>query len=111
MTKKFSDLRKRMSVDAQSKAQAKAAQMLGEMPLHELRRARGLSQKTLAEILHIQQPAIAKLEKRTDMYVSTLRNHIRAMGGELEVIAHFPDGDVRIENFSESDDESIAERA
>jgi hypothetical protein len=55
----------------------------------------------LAETLHVQQPAIAKLEKRTDMYISTLRNHIKAMGGELEVIARFPDGDVRIANFSQ----------
>jgi len=55
----------------------------------------------LAEALHIQQPAIAKLEKRTDMYISTLRSHIRAMGGELDVIARFPDGDVKIANFSQ----------
>ena len=55
----------------------------------------------LAEALHIQQPAIAKLEKRTDMYISTLRSHIRAMGGELEIIARFPDGDVKIANFSQ----------
>ena len=65
------------------------------MPLNELRQARGLSQKVLAEVLHVQQPSIAKLEKRTDMYISTLRSHIEAMGGQLEVIARFPDG-VRI---------------
>jgi len=71
------------------------------MPLQELRNARGLSQKMLAEALHIQQPAIAKLEKRTDMYISTLRSHIEAMGGELEIIVRFPDGNVRISNFSQ----------
>jgi hypothetical protein len=43
----------------------------------------------------------AKLEKRTDMYISTLRSHIKALGGELEVIAHFPDGDVRKSKFSQ----------
>jgi predicted transcriptional regulator len=73
---------------------------LAEMPLDELRRARGLSQKALAEVLHVQQPSIARLEKRTDMYLSTLRSHIEAMGGELEVIARFPDGAVRISTFS-----------
>lgn len=103
MAKKFSNLRQGMSAEAQAKSQAKAKAMLKEMPLHELRRARGLSQETLAEILHVQQPAVAKLERRTDMYLSTLRNHIRAMGGELEIIARFPDGEVRIENFSEPD--------
>jgi predicted transcriptional regulator len=76
-------------------------QMLAEMPLDELRQARGLSQKMLAEVLHVQQPAIAKLEKRTDMYLSTLRSHIEAMGGRLEVIACFPDGAVKINTFGE----------
>jgi predicted transcriptional regulator len=71
-----------------------------EYPLTELRNARGLSQKMLAESLGIQQPAIAKMEKRTDMYISTLRSHIEAMGGRLEITAHFPDGSVRIANFS-----------
>ncbi|WP_278959506.1 XRE family transcriptional regulator [Aquipseudomonas alcaligenes] len=75
--------------------------MLTEMPLNELRQARGLSQKVLAEVLHVQQPSIAKLEKRTDMYISTLRSHIEAMGGQLEVIARFPDGAVKISNFAE----------
>ena len=71
------------------------------MPLNELRQARGLSQIALAEILDVQQPAIAKLEKRTDMYLSTLRSHIEAMGGQLDVIARFPDGAVKISNFSD----------
>ena len=71
------------------------------MPLNELRRARGLSQKALAEVLQVQQPSVAKLEWRTDMYISTPRSHIEAMGGELEVIARFPDGAVKIKNFSE----------
>ena len=78
----------------------KTKEMLAEMPLQELRQARGLSQKTLADTLQVQQPSIARLEKRTDMYLSTLRNHIEAMGGELEVIARFPDGAVKIKNFS-----------
>ena len=78
-----------------------ARQMLAEMPLNELRQARGLSQKMLAEVLHVQQPSIAKIEKRTDMYLSTLRSHIEAMGGELDVIARFPDGSVKINNFTD----------
>jgi len=107
MAKKFSKLRTGMSADAQAKSQAKAQAMLQEMPLHELRLARGLSQQTLAEELHVQQPAVAKLERRTDMYLSTLRNHIRAMGGELDIIARFPDGEVRIQNFAESGEEPL----
>ncbi|TXH67226.1 MAG: transcriptional regulator [Thiothrix sp.] len=103
MAKKFSELTSKMSPEslAQSELQLKA--MLAEMPLHELRRARGLSQQILAEILRVQQPAIAKLERRTDMYISTLRSHIEAMGGQLEIIARFPDGAVKITNFADVD--------
>jgi predicted XRE-type DNA-binding protein len=100
MAKKFSELRARMSPEAQARSDAKTRQMVAEMALSELRRARGLSQQALAAVLHVKQPSIAKLEQRTDMYISTLRTHIKAMGGELEIIAHFPDGDVRIANFS-----------
>ena len=111
MAKKFSKLRAGMSAEAQAKSKIKTQAMLQDMPLQELRLARGLSQKTLAEVLHVQQPAVAKMEKRTDMYLSTLRNHIRAMGGELDIIARFPDGEVRIQNFAESDDEKLANSA
>jgi len=100
MAKKFSDLRARMSDASRARAREKASAMLEEMALDELRRARGLSQKALAELLDIQQPSVAKLEKRTDVYISTLRAHIEAMGGELEVVARFPEGAVRITTFS-----------
>jgi DNA-binding XRE family transcriptional regulator len=101
MAKKFSELRARMSPESRARAAAKTQTMLAEMPLNELRQARGLSQKALADILHVQQPSIAKMEKRADMYLSTLRSHIEAMGGRLEVVAQFPDGAVKISNFSE----------
>jgi hypothetical protein len=48
----------------------------------------------------VQQPAIAKMEHRTDMYVSNLRRFIAAMGGTLEIVAHFPEGSVTITQFS-----------
>lgn len=101
MAKKFAELRAKMSPEARVQAEERANAMLAEMPLNELRQARGLSQKMLAEVLHVQQPSIAKIEKRTDMYISTLRSHIEAMGGQLEVVAKFPDGVVKISNFSE----------
>ncbi|MFI8735200.1 XRE family transcriptional regulator [Ectopseudomonas toyotomiensis] len=101
MAKKFAELRAKMAPEAQARVEAKALELLAEMPLNELRQARGLSQKVLAEVLHVQQPSIAKMEKRTDMYISTLRSHIEAMGGQLDVIARFPDGSVKISNFSD----------
>ncbi|CAN7258508.1 XRE family transcriptional regulator [Pseudomonas sp. LjRoot71] len=101
MAKKFAELRAKMAPESQARVEAKAQELLAEMPLNELRQARGLSQKVLAEVLHVQQPSIAKMERRTDMYISTLRSHIEAMGGQLEVIARFPDGSVKISNFSD----------
>ena len=107
MAKKFSSLREKMSAESQACVEATAQVLLSEMPLHELRQARGLSQKVLAEILNVQQPSIAKMERRTDMYLSTLRSHIEAMGGHLDLVARFPEGDVKITNFAELEGETV----
>lgn len=101
MARKFAELRTAMSPASRARSEARARKMLADLPLHELRKARGLSQAQLAAALNVQQPSIAKIEKRTDMYISTLRSHIEAMGGQLEVVARFPEGAVRISNFSE----------
>jgi ribosome-binding protein aMBF1 (putative translation factor) len=101
MTHKFSELEEKMSPESRARVDQAVREALKELPLDELRNARGLSQKMLAEALGIQQPAVAKMEKRTDMYISTLRSHIEAMGGHLEITAHFPDGSVKIANFSQ----------
>ena len=92
MAKKFSELRAAMSPEARAQAAVLAQTMLNEMPLHELRQARGLSQKMLADVLHVQQPSIAKMEKRTDMYLSTLRSHIQAMGANWKSLHGFQMG-------------------
>lgn len=105
MAKKFKDLRKAMSPEAQARAHEKAMVMKAELPLAELRQARYFSQEQLAAILEVKQPAIAKLEKKTDMYISSLRKFIEAMGGQLEIKAHFPEGDVKINQFEELDEE------
>ncbi|BBP79759.1 transcriptional regulator [Pseudomonas gingeri NCPPB 3146 = LMG 5327] len=100
MAKKFADLVARRSPEARVRTDALYQQLRAEMPLHELRQAQQLSQDALAKTLHINQAAVSKMERRTDMYISTLRNYIRAMGGELEIIATFPEGKVKIENFA-----------
>jgi transcriptional regulator with XRE-family HTH domain len=81
--------------------------MMKDMALHELRSARDLTRGTLAEQLNLEQPAVSKLERRTDMYVSTLRRYIEAMGGELEIIAHFPEGNVRINQFEDLEQDQV----
>ena len=107
MAKKFAELRAKMSPESLARAEEKAQVLLAEMLLNELRQARGLSQKVLAEVLHVQQPSIAKMERRTDMYISTLRSHIEAMGGQLEVVARFPDGSVKITNFADLEADTL----
>jgi hypothetical protein len=73
-----------------------------EMTLRQLRKARAQSQQAVGELLSINQTAVSKLERRTDMYVSTLRSFVEAMGGELEIVARFPDRPpVRINQFEE----------
>lgn len=101
MAKKFRDLRSTMTRTNQAAAARKARTMMRELPLHELRAARRLSQGALAAVLKTGQPSVSRLERRTDMYVSTLRSYIEAMGGELEITARFPDGTVRITQFGE----------
>jgi len=67
------------------------------MPLHHLRNARQMTQTRVAELLEMDQGNISKLEQRTDMYLSTLRSYVEAMGGALEIRAVFPDGVVKID--------------
>ncbi len=69
------------------------------MPLDALRDARQLTQVQMAQLLKISQGAVSKVERRTDMFVSTLRNYVRAIGGDLEIRAVFPEGDVLIDQF------------
>lgn len=108
MAKKFRTLYDKMSTPNKERVEARVQKALAELPLQELREARQLTQQQLAEHLRSGQAAVSKLERRTDMYVSTLRRFIEAMGGELEIIARFPDGDVRITNFSEESSRDTA---
>jgi len=101
MAKNFRQLQAKLSPKARRRSEAKANRMIREMALDELRVARQLTQEQLAAQLKVRQPAIAKLERRADMYLSTLRSVIKAMGGELDVRAVFPDGSVRIKKLKE----------
>lgn len=97
---KFSALRAKMSPEAQARSRAKADAMLLAMDLDELRKDLRISQEQLAERLQRAQGNVSRSLRRTDMRVSTLRQVIEAMGGELELVAHFPDRDVRIDQFA-----------
>jgi DNA-binding XRE family transcriptional regulator len=86
----FEKLRAGLPAEARAKAAALTDAMELELSLAELRRARVMTQEQLAADLHVGQAAIAKLERRADMYLSTLRRFVEAMGGELEIVARFP---------------------
>lgn len=75
-----------------AKIEARARELIAEeMSLQDLRKAIGKTQTAIAKRLKVGQDAVSKLETRSDMYISTLRSVLEAMGGELELIARFPD--------------------
>ena len=99
MAKNYKTLREKMSPEAQARSTDKAKALLQNMALAELRAARQMTQEQLATTMGVNQAAVSKLERRADVYVSTLRHFIMAMGGTLEIRAKFPDGEVRIDQF------------
>src|ERR1035437_11157751 len=99
MSRKFKELEARMTAESIARSDEIYARLKAEMALEELRGALRMTQQQLAQTLNVDQSAISKLERRTDMYVSTLRRCIAAMGGELEIRANFPEGSVRISQF------------
>lgn len=99
MAKNFNTLREKMSPESRERSHVLAAKYRAEMPLNELREAQEITQVHLARILNVNQAAVSKLERRADMYVSTLQDFIKAMGGELKIMAEFPDGSIEINQF------------
>jgi transcriptional regulator with XRE-family HTH domain len=102
MARNFRELEEQMPPEARAWAKARAKEMMAEMLLAEIRKSVGLTQEDLAAQLGIKQPTLSKLEAQDDMQVSTLSRLIQALGGELELIAHLPGGDIRIRQFAPS---------
>ena len=102
----FEELTKDFTPERLTRVDARKAELRAALPLHELRQARAMTQKAVGDVLKVKQPAVAKLERRTDMYVSNLRSYIEAMGGQLNIVAEFPQGSVVITNFSEAGEEA-----
>lgn len=85
-----------MSPEAQARATARAEALWVGMQLQAVRQARQMTQADVGAALGIEQAAISKLERRNDMHVSTLREYVRALGGELKLVASFPEGDIAL---------------
>ena len=101
MSKPFKTLLERMPAERRSRIKIKTELLKREMALRELRQALDLTQEELANSLKMNQAAISKFEHQSDIYISTLRKILFAMGGNLEIVAHFRDGDVLINQFDD----------
>ena len=104
----FDALAKDFTPERRAHVDARKAELRAAMALHELRQARAMTQKTVGDVLNVNQPAVAKLERRADMYVSNLRAYIEAMGGRLNIVAEFPQGSAVITNFSDAGEDANA---
>lgn len=92
MAKPLSELINKTSATVRAKSSVRAAEILAEMNLTNIRKLQKITQDQIAEVLCIKQPSVAQLEKRTDIYISTLRSYLSSFGGKLELVASFPDG-------------------
>jgi transcriptional regulator with XRE-family HTH domain len=102
MAKSFKKLIEGMSPERRAKIEAKKNELRKEMALGELRSAVEMSQTRMAEIMGVAQSEISKIEKRSDMYVSTVRSYVEAAGGSLRIVADMPGfGEVQITKFGE----------
>jgi DNA-binding XRE family transcriptional regulator len=92
MPNSLQDKLNQLPPERQAKIRARANQLIAEeMSLRDLRLARKLTQEKMAELLQIRQEGISRLEKRSDLHLSTLRDVVQAMGGELRLVVEFPD--------------------
>ena len=103
MAKAFEELVKRATrKKTRARAAVRTQELLAELLLSEVRQLTGKSQHQVAESLGIKQPSLSKLEKQSDMQISTLQKIVNALGGELELLARFPKGTVKIDQFDPS---------
>jgi DNA-binding XRE family transcriptional regulator len=92
MSRNVNDIIPTLNSAQRKKVEARAAELIAEeMTLRELRRARKLTQVSVAKALGITQDSVSRLEKRSDILLSTLRKTVEVMGGNLSLVAEFPD--------------------
>jgi transcriptional regulator with XRE-family HTH domain len=103
MAKKWSDIRRKHAPEVEKRIRKSVKDAARVMSLYQLREARKLTQVSLARVLKVNQGSVSKMEKRADMYVSTLRSFIQAMGGQLQIKAVFAEGEVEIEQFEDAE--------
>ena len=112
MSRNVNDIIRTLSSTQRKKVEARAAELIAEeMTLQELRRARKLTQVSVAKALGITQDSVSRLEKRSDILLSTLRKTVQVMGGNLSLVAEFPDrAPVVLSGIAESGEEAKSAR-
>jgi len=112
VARNYKELQDKMDPAIRDDNRQRVRDELQRMALNELRNAKQLTQADMAEMLDVPQSSISRIEQRADMYLSTLRNYVHAMGGALQIQAVFPDGGtVVINRFGEYEDRSYVLRA
>src|SRR5580658_4003168 len=112
MARNYKELQAKMDPASRADNALRVRDELRRMALDELRNARRLTQTDMAEMLDVPQSSISRIEQRADMYLSTLRNYVHALGGVLQIQVVFPDaGIVAIDRFGEYEDRSYVVRA
>lgn len=92
MPRNVNDIIGKLRPAQRKRVEARAAQLIAEeMTLRELRRACKLTQQKVARSLRIGQEGVSKIERRSDLLISTLRDYVEAMGGQLSLVVEFPD--------------------
>lgn len=104
----WKEIKKQSKADPRAVAEERAA-IEQELTLAELRKARQMTQQQLARALETTQPGVSQIERRTDLYVSTLRSYVEALGGRLEISVAFTDSTVKIRDFAELDERDLVE--
>ncbi|MBR1158066.1 XRE family transcriptional regulator [Bradyrhizobium elkanii] len=91
MGRKLDDIIAALPRDQQEQIEARFQNLREEVEgLRELRQIAGKAQEDIATALNIKQPSVSKIEKQTDMYLSTLRSYVEAIGGKLELTVKLP---------------------
>lgn len=102
MANKWKKLKRKMSPQARARVNARVKATLRAMPLAEIRKAIGMTQAELSSKLNIAQGSVSKVENAADMYLTTLRKYVEALGGELHLTARFADGrEIEIDHLTQ----------
>jgi DNA-binding transcriptional regulator YiaG len=91
-SRQWTDIKARVKPKKRTRIETEARGLSDELHLSQLRKARGLTQKALAELLGVSQAEVSKMERRSELYIGTLRKFVEAMNGELVLTARFADG-------------------